>query len=189
MLIKLADLIKKFNLNIRGIFHIGAHLAEEANDYLEFDIKNVVWIEANKQLLIELKKIVEFVNIQPLYNYNWSCYNATIFSQDNIDVIFNITNNGQSSSMLDFGTHSTHHPHVHIVDKVIVQTKRMDTLIKENNIDINLYNFMNLDIQGMELEALKSMEDHLKTIDYIYTEVNKEHVYQEWGAMCEESDS
>ena len=39
-------------------------------------------------------------------------------------------------------------------------------------------NFINLDIQGVELRALKSMESYLHHIDYIYTEVNTEEVYK-----------
>jgi hypothetical protein len=35
----------------------------------------------------------------------------------------------------------------------------MDTLIKENNIDIEMYDFINLDIQGAELLALKSFDN------------------------------
>ena len=42
------------------------------------------------------------------------------------------------------------------------------------NID---YNFINLDIQGVELRALKSMEEYLHKIKYIYSEVNCDDVY------------
>ena len=37
---------------------------------------------------------------------------------------------------------------------------------------------MNLDIQGVELRALKSMEKYLQHVKYIYTEVNTEQVYK-----------
>jgi len=33
----------------------------------------------------------------------------------------------------------------------------------------------NLDIQGAELKALKSMGDYLNNVDYIYTEVNSDY--------------
>jgi hypothetical protein len=40
------------------------------------------------------------------------------------------------------------------------------------------FNFINLDIQGAELKALKGMEEYLHQIDYIYTEVNSDYVYE-----------
>jgi hypothetical protein len=49
------------------------------------------------------------------------------------------------------------------------------------------YNFLNLDIQGAELKALKGMEDYLNKVDYIYTEVNKDYVYKNC-ALVEELD-
>ena len=57
-------------------------------------------------------------------------------------------------------------------------TTRLDTLIETNHIPIENINFLNFDIQGVELRALKSMEKYLKHIDYIYTEVNSEEVYK-----------
>ena len=44
-----------------------------------------------------------------------------------------------------------------------------------------------MDIQGVELRALKSMEKYLKYINYIYTEVNTEEVYKNC-AKIEEID-
>ena len=57
-------------------------------------------------------------------------------------------------------------------------TTRMDTLIELNHIPIEKLNFVNLDIQGVELRALKSMEKYLQYVKYIYTEVNTEQVYK-----------
>ena len=47
MLINLEELISKYNLNIKGIIHCGAHHAEEFKLYKKNKINNVVWIEAN----------------------------------------------------------------------------------------------------------------------------------------------
>ena len=52
------------------------------------------------------------------------------------------------------------------------------TLIEEKYIPIRTLNFLNLDIQGVELRALKSMEKYLQHVQYIYTEVNTEQVYK-----------
>ena len=53
--------------------------------------------------------------------------------------------------------------------------------------DIN-YNFLNLDIQGVELKALKGMEEYLNKVDYIYTEVNSVYVYKDCCIVTELDD-
>jgi hypothetical protein len=50
------------------------------------------------------------------------------------------------------------------------------------------FNLINLDIQGAELKALKGMEEYLPKIDYIYTEVNADYVYEECNLIGEIDD-
>ena len=180
MLIPYRELVKKHNLNVSGILHIGAHECEELVDYVSCGVKseNTYWVEAMDDKVEENKK--KFVNL--------NIYNATIDLQDDNEVVFNITNNGQSSSILEFGSHKINHPQVSVVKKVVKKTSRMDTVIEKNNIPIENINFINLDIQGVELRALKSMEKHLHHINYIYTEVNVEEVYKGCDQMHELDD-
>jgi hypothetical protein len=66
-----------------------------------------------------------------------------------------------------------------------MKTSRMDSVIKKYNISMSKVNFVNLDIQGVELHALRSMESYLNNIDYIYTEVNIEEVYKDCDQMSD----
>jgi len=176
MLIPFRELMINYNLNVKGILHVGAHECEELVDYMRFRInpKNIYWIEAQPNKVNYIKSL-KIPNI----------YQAIIDEHDNKKVVFNVSNNGQSSSILEFGTHSIHHPQVKYTDKFEARTKRLDTLIDENNIPINDLNFINLDIQGVELRALKSMEKYLKYINYIYTEVNEDYVYKDCNLIGE----
>tara|TARA_B000000557_G_C20791967_1_gene451462 strand:- start:451 stop:1080 length:630 start_codon:yes stop_codon:yes gene_type:complete len=180
MLIPLNILNNKFNLNIKGVLHIGAHECEEQPQYLRQGVSNdnIYWVEAMPNKVKEMKNKNNKLNI----------LQAVINDIDNMDVTFNITNNGQSSSFLEFGTHSIHHPHVLVTKKIKLKTTRLDTLINNNNIPIQQLNFMNLDIQGVELNALKSMGEYIKHIDYIYTEVNTEKVYKNCALISEIDD-
>ena len=169
------ELKQKFNINVKGILHVGAHTCEELSAYLQLgiNINNIYWIEALPEL-VETNK-----NKNPLINI----YQAVIYDTDNTEVAFNITKNddtgdSQSSSLLEFGSHATSHPQVKMVEKRIMKTSRLETVIEKNNINMETVNFINLDIQGVELHALKSMEKYLQNIDYIYTEVNTEEVYK-----------
>ena len=50
MLIPFNQLYNMFNLNISGIFHIGAHECEELKDYIRFNINplQIHWVEAQQ---------------------------------------------------------------------------------------------------------------------------------------------
>lgn len=181
MLISISELVARFGIKITGILHIGAHTCEEFTDYISNGVlsSNIYWIEAIPKLVEQNKQRNKLLNI----------YQAVIYDEDNKEIEFNITNCGgdsnnlQSSSILDFGSHETHHPHVKIVERVKMKTSRMDSVITKYDINMKNVNFINLDIQGVELHALKSMESYLQNIDYIYTEVNTEEVYKNCDKM------
>lgn len=176
MLIPLELLYKKYSMDISGILHVGAHECEELVSYMKCGVKmnNVYWVEGNEVIYSKMKN----KNIPNIYN-------SLIDFEDDKEVVFNISNNGQSSSILEFGTHSLHHPQVKYIEKKTYKTKRLDTFIDENKIPIEKINFINLDIQGIELRALKSMEKYLHNVDYIYTEVNNDYVYKDCNLIGE----
>ena len=172
MLISLDDLVKKYNINFKGILHVGAHECEEITDYEKYISRNnVLWVEAMNDKVDFCKAKYPGINIE-----------QAVISDKNEKVTFNISNNGQSSSILDFGLHSHFHPHVVFVNSIELETKLLKDIICNYDID---YNFVNLDIQGVELRALKSMEEYLHKIDYIYTEVNSDYVYKDCNLITE----
>ena len=165
MLISLHELFKKYNINFKGILHVGAHECEEINDYCRYIPPNLIlWIEAleDKVKLCKSKYPNTFIE------------NAVV--SDKVEIVkFNRSNNGQSSSILELGLHKHFHPHVWYTNSYEVETKMLKDIINKYNIE---YNFLNLDIQGAELKALKGMEEYLPKVDYIYTEVNSDYVYE-----------
>lgn len=109
-------------INITGCFHIGAHDCEEIGFYNRLGIKpeNIVWIDA-----IPLK-VIQATNRGIPY-----VYHAVITDKDDEDVVFNVSNNVQSSSVLEFGTHSQEHPSVVYIDKINLKSITIDTFLKE----------------------------------------------------------
>jgi len=175
MLISLDDLVKKYNINFKGILHVGAHECEEIVDYDKYISRDkMLWIEAMKDKVDFCKEKYTGIHIE-----------QAVISDKIEKVTFNISNNGQSSSILDFGLHSHFHPHVIFVNSIEIETKLLKDIICNYDID---YNFLNLDIQGVELRALKSMEEYLSKIDYIYTEVNSDYVYKDCNLVTEIDD-
>lgn len=167
------------NINVHGAFHIGAHECEELSFYnkLGLNEQNIIWIDA-----IDLK-VMQATN-RGIPNV----YNAVITDKDDEDVIFNISNNVQSSSVLEFGTHSQEHPWVVYTHKMHTKTITIDTFFKRNNIDASKYEFWNFDIQGAELMALKGAVKSIQFAKAIYLEVNEKELYKKCGLINEVDD-
>lgn len=172
MLIRKEDvfaILKNMGISVNGVLHVGAHECEELGVYHYFGLKSddVVWIDALEEK-VALSKSRGVPNV----------YQAVITDKDDETVVFNITNNFESSSVLEFGTHAHHHPYVVKTGTRSLQTTRLDTFFNRHELDPTKYTFWNLDIQGAELMALKSGESFLKHVTAIYSEVNTEEVYK-----------
>lgn len=176
MLIDLASLVLKHSMKVYGVLHVGAHTAEEASKYDALGVRdNVWWVEANPDLIPTIE-----ANVAP---YRHHVINALVTDVDGEDTTFNITNNLQSSSILEFGTHRQSAPDVHFVERRTLPTRTIDSLITEHGIrECNLWNF---DIQGAELLALKGAQETIGMADYLYLEVNRAYVYQGNGLIGE----
>ena len=157
-----------------NVVRIGAHHGEEGKDYLQSGVKSVIWVEALKKFMSSLYDNTKSLNLKQKY------INACLSDVSNEKITFNIANNGQSSSMLNLGTHSSLHPQVSYVDHIELTTQRFEDIAVKENIDVHSINFVNLDVQGAELKVLKGFGDILscKNIKAIYTEINFEHVYE-----------
>jgi len=166
MLIPIIELVEHYNIKPKNILHVGAHLAEESQNYDKYFNVPVIWIEAQPLLCLELKKRL---NLRTN-----TVVEACVLDKDNEILSFNISSNSQSSSLLNFGTHSKNYPGVLVNEKITVKTQRLDTILKGKEIP----DFINLDIQGVELKALKSLGTLIDQVQVIYTEVNKKKVYE-----------
>lgn len=167
MYINFTEIVNKYG-RPKGVIHIGAHLLEERPEYLKNGLDNTIWIEANPRIIQQIPQILESEKI----------INHTISDMDNMIYQFNITNNGQSSSILELDLHKNHHPEIYVTDSITIRSKRMDTIISDYEINIDNYDFINLDIQGAELLALKSFGNLISNFKYIYTEINTNYLYK-----------
>jgi len=102
MFLNLEELKNKHTMNIKGIIHVGAHLLEELETYKKLNISNITWIEANNEIAQKAK----------IYYPEQTILNYTVYDSDDIELEFNVATNGQSSSILNFGTHSSLYPSI-----------------------------------------------------------------------------
>jgi len=168
--------LSQHNIKINGVLHVGAHDCEELPFYslLGVSPNNMIWIDA-------IQSKVEEATHRNIPNV----FQAVITDKDNDKVKFNISNNVQSSSVLEFGSHSSHHPHVQFVNSVELFTTTIDTFFKTNNLDASICDYWNIDIQGVELLALKGGSESLKNAKAVYLEVNTEEVYKGCALMSD----
>tara|TARA_B100000674_G_C37498169_1_gene759115 strand:+ start:28 stop:678 length:651 start_codon:yes stop_codon:yes gene_type:complete len=172
--ISVKNIIKNYNLNIRGIIHIGACKGEEIFSYFRNGIKKIVLIEANIKLINRLK-FKSFI-YNNLFNMDIKIENFAASDRSGNKIKLNIANNTQSSSILKLGKHSDLYPEIKYINEMEVETNTINQIF-QNKYNIKEFNFMNLDIQGAELLALKGSDNILRYIDAIYTEVNLDEIY------------
>ena len=155
---------------IRGIIHVGAHDLEELPSYLKAKISKVIWIEANPE---------KYEYIQNKIKIHKKMVLGKFAAGNKVETLkLNISNNGQSSSLLELGTHSKNYPKIKYVSEVDVKVMPIDKWLNKKSINHKAFNFVNIDIQGYELEALKGMQNHLKNVEFAYLEVNFDQVYK-----------
>ena len=163
------EILLSNNIIITGVLHLGAHDCEELEFYNQLGIENkdIIWIDAINEKVIQAKN----KGIQNIYN-------AVITDKNNDEILFNISNNIQSSSVLEFGTHQEEHPEVVYIYKLYLKSITINSFFKKYDIDGIKYNFWNFDIQGAELMALKGATKYLEYAKVIYLEVNKKELYK-----------
>lgn len=163
---------------VKGVIHIGAHECEERQSYVDnFNITDneIIWIDALKH------KVIEIITMYPSIRI----FNECISDTDGETIEFKITNNYQSSSILNLKEHLNKHPDIFEINRIQMKTKTIQTFYIDNKLNFDDYNFMNLDIQGVELLALKGAGNILNHIDYIYLEVNLIELYENCALLSD----
>lgn len=169
MVITLDRIIKRYELKIKGVIHIGAHFGQEYTDYKKQGIQNMMFFEP---VPVTYKKLLENL---PKNDSNIKTFNIALGNETGKKEMFIETHNqGQSSSLLEPDLHLKYSP------TITFDTKQFVSIDKLDNIEFNryLYNMINIDVQGFELEVFKGAVGTLESIDIIYSEINFEELYK-----------
>lgn len=167
MLIKIHDLKNNYCIDFTNILHIGAHDCEELSDYTQLGAKNIHWVEA-------MKDKIKDINVPNCKNQ----MTLGVVSDKEGDLVnFNITNNGQSSSILELKEHIKEHPRIKNISSEKRITTTIDSILKNSILKDETIGFLNIDIQGAELLALKGAKETLVNVNSIYIEVNEKELY------------
>jgi FkbM family methyltransferase len=167
MLISLKEIKDKYNMNIRGVLHIGGHYGEESKVYNSIGIQHAIFFEPMKSSFDICKEAVE--------KHGYEAINIALGSSDGEAEMFTETvNQGQSSSILKPSLHLEQYEDIVFDGRETVRVVTLDSYLEDGQ----KFNFINMDVQGYELEVLRGATGVLKNIDYIYSEVNRAELYE-----------
>jgi FkbM family methyltransferase len=162
-------------MSINGVVHIGAHYGEEIQEYVDNGIQKITVFEPLSKNFDVLSQRLQNVNA------DIQGYQVALGSKKGTATMYLSSNEAQSSSILKPKEHLEHHPDVSFDGTEEVEVDTLDTF------DIGKSNFINIDVQGYELEVFKGGQKTLEQIDYVYCEVNRGEMY-EGNPMVEELD-
>jgi FkbM family methyltransferase len=182
MLLDILPLRQKYNLNITGVVHVGAHHGQELAEYEQIpELKHVVFFEPDPDTFKVLKSVVDSKSSKEreLIAINkglgpFSC-EMTLYKETE--------NSGQSNSVLKPKLHTIQYPGIVFNDEIKIKIEPLDKFECSPAL-----NFLNVDTQGFDLEVLRGAKKTLKNFDSIMIEVNREELYEGCGLVDEVDD-
>tara|TARA_R100000005_G_C4974553_1_gene186386 strand:- start:407 stop:1030 length:624 start_codon:yes stop_codon:yes gene_type:complete len=178
MILSFTRMVNKYNMDIKGIIHIGAHHGQEIEEYIDNGVQDILMFEPvshNFEILQEKLKDA---------NANIQAYQVALGNEKKEGVTMYLSDNNLiSSSVLKPKVHLQLHPGVGFPGTEEVEMQRLDSFSE----DTKNFNFINMDVQGYELEVLKGGAETLKHVDYVYCEINRDELY-EGNAFVEDLD-
>lgn len=163
------EFVRLHNLNPLGVLHVGAHEAEESGEYLRngfADRNRIIWVEAQPNLAAKLESSLD-KKVHRVY-----C--AVAWDITGVKKVFNLTSKSASSSLFELEKHREIYPEIDVVKKIEVTTVRLDSILTEDDI----FDFVVLDIQGAESQAIAGLGHWINSVNWIYTEVSKKELYK-----------
>ncbi len=173
VLIPISEILSNYKITCSSIAHFGAHYGQEVDSYLKNNFTEIHLFEPQSSCFSVLQK--KFGQ-----NKTITLHNFALGSQTETSILNLGSGDGQASSILQPQLHNKLYPYIEFTKSENIEIKRFDQL------DLGNVDFLNIDIQGFELEALKGCEKFLEdNIHYIYTEVNRKHVYKNCALIQE----
>ena len=150
-------IFERINIHPKGIIHVGMWDFCEHACYTKLVGNKVIGVEANEFIYETMSKPVAD-------RCGYKSFNEYLYKKDDIEKDFYLANDG--SSLYPGPTHWNK------TNSVKIKTKTLSTLIEQNSIDMNEYDFLNIDAEGAELDILSGFEKYLSYINVIDLETS-----------------
>jgi len=168
MLISVQELTRFFDVHPNGVLHVGAHNAEEAIDYSDHKWGSIIWVEMLPEKYEALRD--RFANDVCNLVLHAACWDI-----DGVRLPIFRASNGQSSSLLSPERHLIDYPSISFVEGAEITTSRLDSILPAGW----RFDFINFDVQGAELRALRGLGERLANVRWAYLEVNALRMYRD----------
>src|SRR5207302_2079774 len=167
------SLIAGLGLSCRGVIHVGANLGQEFDAYRRAGLESAVYIEPIPEIFTKLQRRV---SVEPHH----VAVNALCSDRDDEAVEFHIASNqGQSSSILNLGSHASLHPSVRFVSSLAMRTTTLDRIIFESPfIDPRRLDCLVMDVQGAEGLVIAGANRTLANCRFVFAEVSDGGLYK-----------
>jgi FkbM family methyltransferase len=170
----------EFLKSAKGVIHVGASTGQERDIYAHFDLP-VVWIEAIPEVYQELVKHLAKGRVT-----QWA-YNYLITDKNNETYEFYVSNNLWSSSIFFLKGHKNLHPMVEIGYSIPLLSCTLKRFFEIEEIDLDRYDTLILDVQGAELLVLQGLGDLVDKFKFIRCEAADFELYKD-GCQLKDLD-
>ncbi len=175
--INLTSAIERYNMNITGVIHVGGHYGEEYDTYRGIpSIKNIAFFEPDED---SYKKLIE----KTKHDTDVVCFKKALGPFTGTANFYRSPDcEGQANSILEPYKVNNIYPSIVFNNVATVEVEALDRYKFDST-----YNFLNMDVQGGELNVLLGATSTLHNIHYITTEVNTDELYKNC-ALIEDLD-
>ena len=169
--VKIGHFLKR-GILIRGVIHVGANDGYEIDWYLKLGIRHILAIEPEREAFAQLwKKFQGVLDVQ--------LYNGALGNNERYDILQVPPGNTGGSTFLN------ELPHGPAVTRVTykyyswqqVYVVKFDWIASLLPINVDDYNCLVVDVQGMELQVLKGFGPHLEKMDCLNIECSEVPLY------------
>lgn len=161
---------------IRTLYIVGAFQFEERDLLFSLfpNLQSVYLFEPTPEAYESLKQIIANDHRVSVFPYAISNFNG--------QSEFNVSNNWQSSSLLNFGKHKEIFPEVDMTRAITVETRTIDQVIIDHILPPP--DMLFADAQGAENQIIGSFSQNLRErLQLIYTEASTEELYVGSGTL------
>ena len=159
--------ISKYKDSISKLVQVGAHFGQEIDIFEQYEIDKIYLFEPLQEAHVELEKKIKNKSKYELFKF------ALGNEPETKKMFYSNENKGQSSSFLKPELHKKIQPKIEFDNNLTIKIEKFD------NLNIDFVDFLILDVQGFELEVLKGFSNKLNNVKFIFSEINRDLLYEE----------
>ncbi len=171
MLLDFPSLCARHLPKVSTVIHLGAHVGEELEVYDSLGIANVHWVEGDNAACIALRERIALRKQHHIHQ----AWIADFCGR--ITKIYRASNS-QSTSLAEPDLHLIEHPDVTFTEENgDFQVQTLDHLLSSAELSPDECNVLVMDLQGVEMAAMRGGLSTLRRMQAVYTEVNIRSIY------------